>query len=163
MTAVATAVFDCNVFLQALANPSGPAGRCVELAIAKEVSLFVSPVILDELLEVTAYPKVITKFKLRAERVSAFMTELPRFTVLTTAVPSIWTYSRDPDDAHYVNLALAVGARFLVSRDKDLLDLTDPMRLESRDFQNRFPALTIIDPVAFIRQFRAQDPERTRV
>jgi predicted nucleic acid-binding protein len=28
-------VFDCNVFLQALANPSGPAGRCVELALAR--------------------------------------------------------------------------------------------------------------------------------
>ena len=34
----------------------------------------------------------------------------------------------------------------LVTRDKDLLDLAD-----DADFRDRYPKLTILDPVAFIR------------
>ena len=36
---------------------------------------------------------------------------------------SIFSLSRDPDDAIYVNVALTAQSPFLVSRDKDLLDL----------------------------------------
>ena len=41
------------------------------------------------------------------------------------AFPELFAYARDPDDAHYVNLALAADAKLIVSRDKDLLDLMD--------------------------------------
>jgi predicted nucleic acid-binding protein len=45
-----------------------------------------------------------------------------------------------------INLAIEVSATFLISRDKDLLDLIgDP------DFRQRFPHLTILDPPAFLR------------
>jgi predicted nucleic acid-binding protein len=36
-------VFDCNVFLQAMANPSGPAGACIRAVRTGQISLFVSP------------------------------------------------------------------------------------------------------------------------
>jgi predicted nucleic acid-binding protein len=32
-------VFDCNVFLQALANPDGPAGQCLEFALTGKATL----------------------------------------------------------------------------------------------------------------------------
>lgn len=46
------AVLDCNVFLQALGNPSGPAGRCVQAALAGQFQLFIARLLIDELLEV---------------------------------------------------------------------------------------------------------------
>ena len=48
MTATAPkVVFDCNIFVQALINLHGPAGRCVQKARDGEVRLFVSPFILS--------------------------------------------------------------------------------------------------------------------
>ena len=52
----------------------------------------------------------------------------------------------DPKDAPYVNLALATRATFLVSRDKDLLDL-----MKDAGFRERYPALVILDPAEFLR------------
>jgi hypothetical protein len=58
-----------NTFLQALGSPKGPAGRCLQLALDGPVSLFVSPVVLDELRKLTSRPKVIAKLKRVADRV----------------------------------------------------------------------------------------------
>ena len=54
-------VFDCNVLLQAIASPGGPAGRCVQLALDGGVQLFVSELILAELLDVASRPNVASK------------------------------------------------------------------------------------------------------
>ena len=63
----------------------------------------------------------------------------------------MFTLDRDPKDEIYVNLAIEAGASYLVSRDKDLLDLmNDP------DFRSRFPGLTILDPVAFLKELSAR-------
>lgn len=62
------------------------------------------------------------------------------------------TYDRDPDDAHYVNLALAADARLILSRGKDLLDLMDSTKPEAAEFQKRFPTLRILNPVGFLRE-----------
>jgi predicted nucleic acid-binding protein len=57
----------------------------------------------------------------------------------------VFSCPRDPDDEPYVNLAVAAGARYLVTRDKDLLDL-----MEDADFRRRFATLAILDPAAFL-------------
>lgn len=113
-------VFDCNVFLQGLAAPEGPARRCVQLAIEGKVSLFISTSVLDELREVTSRPKVIAKLHLMAERVEEFLEAIQIAATLLDGFAETFEYSRDPDDAHYINLALAANARLIVSRDKDL-------------------------------------------
>ena len=149
-------VFDCNVFLQALANPVGPAGRCVELAISGKVALYISPHILDEIREVTSQPKLIAKFRLRPDRVAALLDNLPKAAVMVPSYREVWKYDRDPDDAHYVNLALVANAKLIVSRDRDLLDLMDSSKPEAAEFQKRFPALRILDPVLFLREVAEQ-------
>lgn len=148
-------VFDCNIFLQALARPAGPSGRTLALALEGKLALFVSPVVLDEIRDVTSRPELVAKFKLRPERVEALLENLPATAIVLSTVPSIWTYPRDPDDAHYVNLALAADAKLIVSRDGDLLDLMDPTKPYAEDFLVRFPALRIIDPVGFLKEFDA--------
>ena len=67
-------------------------------------------------------------------------------------MPSVFEYERDPDDAHYVNLALAANARLIVSRDNDLLALGDQSKLDGRDFAKRFPTLSILTPPAFLQR-----------
>jgi predicted nucleic acid-binding protein len=48
-------------------------------------------------------------------------------------------------------VGLQVGAEYLVSRDRDLLDLMDESRVDGADFRARYPNIKIIEPVAFLR------------
>jgi putative PIN family toxin of toxin-antitoxin system len=152
MTAGVRVVFDCNTFLQALAAPEGPAGQCVQLAIDGKVNLFISPHVIEELRDVTSRPKVIAKLRLVQDRVEEFFEAIEIAATLLDGFPQVFTYQRDPDDADYINLALAADARLIVSRDKDLLDLMDATKPEAADFQKHFPALRILNPVAFLRE-----------
>jgi putative PIN family toxin of toxin-antitoxin system len=141
------AVFDCMVFLQGAGRPQGPARACFRLVDEGKVLLGISPDILAEVRDVLARPETRRKFPLlRPEWVEEFVQGLENKAVAISMVPSIYALDRDPKDEPYVNLAIAIGAQFLVSRDKDLLDL-----MSDQDFRDRFPALTILDPAAFLR------------
>jgi putative PIN family toxin of toxin-antitoxin system len=152
MTPPPRVVYDCNTLLQALASPDGPAGRAVQLALDGDVQLFVSPGVLAELSDVASRPRVVAKLKLVVERVEDFFTALGAAAVLLDGFPEPFVYERDPDDALYVNLALAADATLIVSRDRDLLDLMDAAKPEADAFQARFPALRILDPIQFLRE-----------
>jgi putative PIN family toxin of toxin-antitoxin system len=152
MTTGTRVVFDCNTFLQALSAPDGPAGHCVRLAIDGMVSLFVSSRVLEELREVTRRARVIAKLHLVGDRVEDFFETIEIAATLLDGFPEVFVYQRDPDDAHYINLALAAGAKLIVSRDRDLLDLMDATKSEAVEFQKRFPTIQILDPVGFLRE-----------
>jgi len=146
-------VYDCNIFVQALINPRGPAARCVEKARAGEVLLFVTAFILDEIRE--SHLKIPRKYGVTAEQTEALADALAVLANLLDDVPPTFVYERDPDDAHYVNVALAADARLVVSRDRDLLDLMDMTRPDAAQFRSRFPALRILEPVQFLRELDA--------
>ena len=147
-------VYDCNVFIQALINKNGPAGACVRRVLAGEVHLFLSERVLEE---VRAAPEKRTPARLGVthERVGRFIENLLRVTTLLETIPVEFIYLRDPDDAHYVNLALVANAKLVVSRDKDLLALMDAANSDGRDFLTRFPRLRIVDPVQFLQELDA--------
>src|SRR5947199_8495138 len=99
-------VFDCNTFLQALAAPDGPAGRCVQLAFDHKIHLFISPTILEEFFEVTQRPKVIAKLHLTSRRTQEIFQAIQIASTILASFPAPFSYARDTDDAHYVTLAL---------------------------------------------------------
>lgn len=57
--------------------------------------------------------------------VSYFIDRIQVCSVYSASVPSAFVLERDPKDAKYVDLAIATKADFLVTRDKDLLDLRE--------------------------------------
>jgi len=66
-------------------------------------------------------------------------------------VPNVYSYPRDPDDEPYIDLAISTASRYLVTRDKDLLDL-----MADETFCRQFPTLTILDPVSLLRELGVQ-------
>lgn len=145
------------LFLQATARNSGPAAAALREWQAGTFTLYVSQPVLDEVRDVLARPKVRAKNPLLTDaRVEALLQGLERRATLLTEVPPHFTYPRDPKDEKYVNLAVAAGANYLVSRDKDLLDLMEEGRPEGLEFRARFPSLTILDPVSFLRVLSPQ-------
>ena len=155
--AIPKVVFDCNVFLQALVNPHGPAGRCKQLVERGEVELFVSEDVLAEVSEVLSRPRTRKLAPaLTIEAVEAFITDVRLKSICLRNVPEEYRFERDPKNACYINLAIVAGAKFIVSRDNDLLDLMKPNREAAREFQRRYPLLKIINPIDLLTEVETE-------
>ena len=152
MTGKRRVVYDCNTLLQGLASPKGAAGACVQLVLDGKAELFFSAAGIAELRDVAMRPRVMRKLQLAQERIEDFIGTIESAGILVGTVSELFVYERDPDDAHYVNLALAAKAELIVSRDLDLLDLMDMSRAEGREFRRRFPNLKILTPPAFLAE-----------
>ena len=151
------AVFDCMVFVQSAGRDTGPAAACFRLVDAGIAELWVSPRVLAEVAEVLSRPRVLRQFrKLTPEKIAQFLADIAAKAKLLDAVPQAFSFPRDPKDEAYINLAIAVDASYLVSRDKDLLDLMRDDLPEGKVFRQQFPKLTILDPVAFLQAVRTE-------
>jgi putative PIN family toxin of toxin-antitoxin system len=133
-------VFDCVVFLQGLIKESGPAVTCLERFEHGRFLLAVSPELVDELYDVLYRSSLRQTFSLLTkEKADRLIEVLLLRGKLFRNVPRRFELPRDPDDEAYLNLAIEARARFLVTRDRDLLDLMRWDTKEGRDFQTRFP------------------------
>jgi putative PIN family toxin of toxin-antitoxin system len=144
-------VFDCNTFLRATIQNHGPAYGCLSLLDSGCYTLYFCREIADEIHDVLRRPSLRERFpRLTEENVNDLLQKLKRHAVEITNVPETFRYARDPDDEVYVNLALITNAQYLVTYDKDLLDLMSRGDEEARSFRHRFPGLQIVDPQAFL-------------
>lgn len=150
-------VFDCMVYLQAVTSLKSPSRACFALAESGLVQLQTSEMILNEIYEVLTRPATFAHFpQLTTDAVEAFITWVRSFAKVATVVPKQVSYTRDPDDEPYLNLAIATQASYLVSRDKDLLDLMGSNDDFSVAFRKQFPDLQIVDVVAFLEQITSR-------
>jgi putative PIN family toxin of toxin-antitoxin system len=150
------AVFDCVVFVQALASAKGPAAACYELVRRGKLTLLVSSDVTAEARDVLSRPKLRRKLSaLTPEAVELFLRDIESRAVMFSDVRKVFALERDPKDEPYVDLAIASGAAYLVTWDRDLLDL-----MTDECFRQDFPNLTILDPPTLLRAFsQEQDPQ----
>ena len=152
MTDKPRVVFDCNVLLQAAAREKSVAARCLNLVESGLVQICVSREVLAEAEDVLNRPEIRAHFPdLSDEIVGAFLKRLEKLSILVRPVPKKFSYPRDEDDEPYINLAVAAGADFIVSRDRDLLDLMTGHADECKEFRQRFRPLRIIEPAELLR------------
>ena len=154
MTAV-RAVFDCNFLLQAAFRRSSFAAECLQMVDAGQVELYASAETLDEIQEVISRPDIQDTFRTLLEVVAeAFLLRLRRVSRVVSDVPPVFTYPRDPTDEPYLNLALAVKANYIVSQDKDLLQLMTDHTIEAKEFRQRLRNVKIVTPMQFVKSVR---------
>ena len=121
------------------------------------MKLFLSAVTLEEIREVLHRPAIRRAFpKLTDENAQEFLDHLVEKGHMVEDVPKVYQLERDPDDEPYLDLAIAAQAAFIVSRDNDLLDL-----MKEEEFRKAYPALTIADPVAFLKHVRSEVAKET--
>jgi len=145
-------VFDCNIFVQAFLSASGPAASCVRLVESNVVTVLLSVEILAELRDVLNRPRLSRRFPaISQELVDEFLRRVLKNADVVKEVGRHFNYERDPKDEKYINLALDGAANYLISRDNDLLDLMKETD-DGKEFRQRFPSLTILNPVAFLRK-----------
>jgi putative PIN family toxin of toxin-antitoxin system len=145
------AVFDCNTFIQAAAFDTGPAGACLRLVESGIVELFVSKPMLAELRRVLGYEEVLAiSPNLTPERVAGFLKRVTFRATLVRRVRHLIDYPRDPDDEPYIDLAAAIRADYLVTRDKDLLSLMTGHSSVCKEFRQKTRPLAVVNPVDFL-------------
>lgn len=124
------------------------------------IQLCVSREVLAEAEDVLNRPKIWGRFPdLSDEIVGAFLKRLQKFSVLVRRVQKKFSYPRDEDDEPYINLAVAAGADFIISRDRDLLDLMTGHTDECKVFRQRFRPLRVVEPVEFLRLIEEMEGE----
>jgi len=152
-------VFDCNVFAQALLKPEGPAGLCLQAVLDDPKRLLVSNWVIQEIGELPDKGP-LRSLGVNAERVLIVLTALNKAAVKIDEPAMVFEHPIDEDDSAYINLAIAGGAEVIVSRDKHLLNLTNPAKPWSADFRARFPRLRIMSPDAFLQELRNERVEQ---
>lgn len=150
-------VFDCNIFIQSLLNATGPAGQCVQAALDRQVQLFISPYVLDELREAPDKPTP-AKLGVTAAKVERLVANLMLTATWVPQTPHVFDHPIDPDDSHYVDLAVATNAQLIVSRDRHLIGLLDSAKPWSAGFRATFSALRIVSPEKLLRMIRSESP-----
>lgn len=135
------------------------AGRCLEFVRSGEIQLFVSPSTLAEIREVLSRPRILALLPHASrEAIEKFLEDIVTRATLVRNVPEKFRFERDPKDAPYLNLAISVELDYLVTRDKDLLDLMTSYGAESKEFRQRFRRVKIIQPEELILALDQRGP-----
>ncbi len=146
------AVFDTNIFLQSLLNPNSIAASCFETVRRGKVKLFVSKDTLAEVRDVILRPNILARLPdADAPQIEAFIEDISNISTLISSVPESFKFQRDPKDEIIINLAVVSKAAYIVSRDKDLLDLTDGFTGDCKEFRQKFRPLKVVEPLEFLR------------
>jgi putative PIN family toxin of toxin-antitoxin system len=133
-------VVDTNVLVSAFLWQGTP-GRLIEQAGEKEIELFTSRTLLDELATTLAKKKLAKPVLATGLTPDQILRNYRRLVTLVTARQFLQQVSRDADDDIVLACALAASADLIVSGDDDLLVL--------KDFQG-IPIVTAAQAVARI-------------
>jgi putative PIN family toxin of toxin-antitoxin system len=132
-------VFDTSVVVEAIFWPRSTARRALTGLALRRFKTVVNAAILDEYASVTA--------ELRSQRFpraqpSGALAWIAAKSVRVEPMPLRGRLSRDPSDNVFVASAAAARAAFLVTQDRDLLDLQRPFGIQ------------VVTPVELIRALR---------
>ncbi len=114
-----TAVFDTNILFSATGWRGNPF-QCVERARAGEFPVFACPELMEELAE-----KLETRLHFSAVEVAETLADYLGFLQVIQIPKALAAVCRDPDDNMVLECALVGHAQYIVSGDKDLLELKE--------------------------------------
>jgi putative PIN family toxin of toxin-antitoxin system len=131
-------VLDANVFVSAYIQPDGTPGRIIQAFLRDSAfDLVLTEVIIDEVLEALAYPKVQKAARSKIDP-ELWFEDLVVLSLYVTGDLEMRRVSKDPDDDKYLAGAVEGRAEFLVTGDVDLLRLRE------------YEGIQIVTPRAFL-------------
>lgn len=131
------AVLDPNVLISALISPTGAPREIVTAWTQGSFDLVASPLLLDELRNVLARPRF--RRWVSAATVAEYVWGLTDAATIIDDPPLMPGLSPDPDDDYLIALARVAEADYLVSGDRHLTTINDPIPpvLTPREFRDR--------------------------
>ncbi len=137
-----TVVFDTVIFVRGLINPHNNWGRLI-FSESSSYRLFLSPPVIEEIVEVLNRPELTTKFKnLRNMDMKAVLDILSNADIVE--IESTEQITRDSKDDKFLATATTAKAHYVVSEDRDLLD------------EKEYQGINIITAEGFLEILREQ-------
>jgi len=113
------ALFDTNIWVSALLNPSGHPARLMHRWVEDHLTVVTSLPLLEELSDVLGRPRIKRKYGILDREIADLLHLLAARTVLVPITGHV-AVCRDPDDNVVLETAIAGGAAYVVTRDDDL-------------------------------------------
>jgi uncharacterized protein len=114
-----TTVLDTNILFSATGWRGNPF-LCVERARAGEFQVFTCPELMEELAE-----KLATRLHFSADQVAETLADYLGFLRVIQIPKALTAVCRDPDDNMVLECAFEGHAQYIISGDKDLLELKE--------------------------------------
>lgn len=130
-------VLDTNVFISSFFG--GNPRKVIDLWKSGEITLCLSPEIIEE------YIEVLQRLGLQNERELEELTNLFAkgfHSLFTSQTPSLQIVEKDPDDDKFIECAVALNAKYVVSGDKALQDIEN------------YVGVKIVNPKDFLEMHR---------
>jgi putative PIN family toxin of toxin-antitoxin system len=134
-----TVVFDTNVVVEAIFWPRSTARRALTGLAQRRFQTAINPAMMEEYAIIMAQ---IREKLFPNTQPSGALAWLAAKSRQVEPLPLSGKLSRDPDDNLFVATAMAAGAKFLVTQDRDLLVLEKPF------------GIAIVTPVQLVRFLR---------
>lgn len=137
-------VLDTVIFVRALLNPHSFSGRLL-CEYLNDYRLVLSSQLIEEILEVLGRKEIIERFHLRQTNLPEAMARLIKSIdgAEIIEIDKIPTISRDLKYDKFLATAKAANADYLISADKDLLDLREYAGIEIIDAETFLQILQI--------------------
>lgn len=149
-------VLDTNVLFAGLVSKSSASQKVVDSLVARRVVPLFSSRVLEEYRRVLLAPIIIDRFpNLTPRRVDSVLHRLRYIGDECRTSRIRFEFPRDPDDAKFIELAIAGQATHLLTMDDDLLSLPTSRTDAGKRFRQRLPNLEVQTPQSFIEQWAA--------
>jgi putative PIN family toxin of toxin-antitoxin system len=148
-------VLDTNAVLRALADGSSASADIVRACERRAILILLSKPVLDEYREVLGEAEASGRFAaITPEAIVRTLDVLRYVGEYLRNVRVTFRFNRGPDDARFIELAIAGRASHIISHDADLLSLPTSHTDDGRRFRQRLPRTQVLDSVAFKRSHR---------
>ena len=119
----------------------------------RQVRLLLSNPVLDEYRDVLGDPVVQGRYPgITSTEIARVLDGLRFVSTYIRRSPVRFEYDRDPDDAMFIELAIAGAATHIISHDKDLLSLPTSRTDAGKRFRQRLPGVKVQDAATFVRE-----------
>jgi putative PIN family toxin of toxin-antitoxin system len=134
------AVLDSTVLVSAFLTEAGISRQLLRESETGNFQICTAEEILSETERVLSeYPRIRKRYRYPDEAVIEYVSLLRVVAQMITPLPKIKAVVRDPNDDMVIACAVKAKAQYIVSRDKDLLDL------------GSYQQITIISPEGFMQ------------
>lgn len=149
-------MLDTNVLVRGFAYPDSASARLLNLCESRKLLLLLSRSVLMEYIDVLSRDELVGGRPAIAEgTVKALIERLRYLAEFIDPVRARFRFDRDPEDARFLELAIAGDATHLVTYDNDLLSLPVAHTDAGKRFRQRIRNLRILEVGPFLKDFES--------
>ncbi len=145
-------VLDTNTLLRGFNYEFGASGKLLQACKARRVVTLLSKSVLTEYREILSDPELAGSVARGPGAVEDLLGALRFIGEYFAEVNIRFEFPRDPDDATFIELAIAGRATHIITHDKDLLSLPTSRSDAGKRFRQRLPGVQVVDAATFVRK-----------